>query len=206
MARCMRCRADWCSPTAITARATTPIPAVSRRRCSRPSSPSCAAASTSRARRRDAAASDPADAIRLGPDVLVRRVGARLREFLLEGEGESVIGHSSLSSISGVALAHDARLVALPVALLLGLALVGFALALGEAELELGKSSRVEIDRQRHQRDAVALDGAHQAVDLAPAQQELAQAARLMVEARRGVFREMRVDEIDVAVALGGVG
>ena len=37
-----------------------------------------------------------------------------------------------------VPLAHEPGAVALPVALLLGLALVGLALALGEAELELG--------------------------------------------------------------------
>src|SRR5258707_15612505 len=85
-----------------------------------------------------------------------------------------------------VLLAHDARLVGLPVALLLGLALVGFAFAFGEAELELGAAAGVEIDRQRHQGDALALDRAFEAVDLALVQQQQPRPARRVVKARCG--------------------
>src|SRR6185503_1911244 len=88
------------------------------------------------------------------------------------------------------ALAHEPRLVALPVALLFRLALVGLALALGEAELELGAAALVEINGERHQRDAVALDRAGEPVDLAAMQQQLPRPLGLVIEARGGIERE----------------
>src|SRR5438552_7807540 len=65
------------------------------------------------------------------------------------------------------AVAQQAGAVAAPVALLLGLALVALALALGQAELDLGDAAGVEVDRQRHQGHAVALDS-----DAQPAEHE----------------------------------
>src|SRR5690606_10576765 len=47
--------------------------------------------------------------------------------------------------------AHQAGLVALPVAVLDGVALVGHLLAASEAELHLGDAAIVEIDRHRHE-------------------------------------------------------
>src|SRR5258706_10952708 len=62
---------------------------------------------------------------------------------------------SSAPSAPDLLLApHQAALLALPVAILLGGALVGLALALGEAKLDLGDAAVVEVDRQRHQGDA----------------------------------------------------
>src|SRR5690242_13361617 len=97
-------------------------------------------------------------------------------------------------------LAHEARLVALPVALLLGLALVGLLLALGEAELAFGEAARVEIDAERDDGHALALDEAAQLVLLLAVEEELARSSRLMVLARRFVFRDMRIDEIERTV------
>src|SRR6185437_5689118 len=63
--------------------------------------------------------------------------------------------------------AQDARTAALPVARLLGL-----ALAFGDAELDLGAPALVEIDRQRNDGDAVALDPAEKTIELAAMQEE----------------------------------
>src|ERR1043165_5107412 len=102
-------------------------------------------------------------------------------------------------------MAQQPCLLALPVAFLLALALVDLALALGEAKLDLGDAAVVEIDRERHQRDAGALGGADQPVDLALLQQQLAGASRRVAEMLgRLVFREIGVVEEELAVLLGG--
>src|SRR5579885_512680 len=105
-----------------------------------------------------------------------------------------------------VPLAQDAGAVALPVAGLLGLAAVGLAAALGEAQLELRLAARVEIDRERDERHPFALHRAHEPVDLAPVQQQLSRPARLVVEARRGIDREMRIHQEELAAALDRIG
>src|SRR5690349_18683690 len=53
------------------------------------------------------------------------------------------------------ALAHQARLVALPVAILGRLPLVSRILALGEREFDFRPAPAVEVDRQRHERHAL---------------------------------------------------
>src|SRR5258708_37268025 len=78
-------------------------------------------------------------------------------------------------------IAHQAAFFARPVALLLGLALVVQLLALGERELDLGPALVVEIELERHQRHALALDRADQLVDLALVQQQLARALLRMI-------------------------
>src|SRR6266567_4245918 len=79
----------------------------------------------------------------------------------------------SLGSALGSALVpHQPAALARPVALLLGLALVVQLLALGERDLDLGAALVVEIDLQRYDRHALALDRPHQLVDLPPVQQE----------------------------------
>src|SRR5262245_25001871 len=55
----------------------------------------------------------------------------------------------------GSAAAHDTRLVALPVPVLLGGALVVLLLALGEADLQLG-APVLPVQVERHQRVALA--------------------------------------------------
>ena len=61
---------------------------------------------------------------------------------------------------------QQARALALPVAILDRLALVVRLLALGQRDLDLGAAALVEIDLQRHDGAALALDGADQLVDL----------------------------------------
>src|SRR5579862_4572316 len=102
--------------------------------------------------------------------------------------------------------AHDPGAVALPVARFLGLALVGLALALGEAELKLGAAALVEIDGERHDGNAVALDRAQNPVDLAAMKQEPTLPPRLVIEPRRGIDGDLRVDEDDLVALLGRIG
>ena len=71
---------------------------------------------------------------------------------------------------------HRALLLALPVAVLLGVALVVFLLALGQGELELDLVG-LPVRGGRDQGVALALDLADQLVDLVPVQQQLARAA-----------------------------
>src|SRR5260221_11952827 len=125
-----------------------------------------------------------------------------LRPILVEGRPRC----EYLAKLASALLAHQPRLVALPVLRLLGLALVGFLLALGEADLAFGDAALVEIDPKRHHRHAVTADRAEQLAELAVVKQQLACPARLVIEPRRLVFRDMRVDEIERAVALGGRG
>src|SRR5262249_41533483 len=97
--------------------------------------------------------------------------------------------------------------LALPAALLLGLALVVQLLAAGERKLELGASLLVEIELERHERHSLALDRAHELVDLPAVQEELAHALGSMVEAAAlQVFRDIGVDQPDLAAARIGVG
>src|SRR5690606_26051168 len=79
--------------------------------------------------------------------------------------------------------AHQARLVALPVALLDRRALIMRLLAARERELDLGPAATVEIDAERDQRHALALDRADELLDLARVEQQLARALGLVVEA-----------------------
>ena len=104
-------------------------------------------------------------------------------------------------------MAEQAGALALPVAVLDGLALVVRLLAGDQRDLDLGAAARVEIDLQRHDGAALALDGADQLADLLAMQQQLARPARLVIEAvARGVFRDMGVDQPGLAACLGDVG
>src|SRR5262245_49499616 len=95
----------------------------------------------------------------------------------------------------------------LPAALLLGLALVMQLLAAGERKLELGAALVVEIEPERHERHSLALDRAHEFVDLPAVQEKLAHALGRMVEAASlQVFRDIGVDEPDLAAPRIGIG
>src|SRR5689334_12464771 len=101
---------------------------------------------------------------------------------------------------------QQAGALALPVALLDRLALVVRLLAGSEGDLHLGPALLVEIDLERHDGAALALDGADQDVDLPLVQQQLARPLALVIEAfARSVFRDVRVDHPGLAAVLGDV-
>src|SRR3954454_2086716 len=96
---------------------------------------------------------------------------------------------------------------ALPAALFLGFALVVELLALGEGKLELGAALVVEIELERHERHAFALDRTHQLVDLATVKEKLADALGRMIEAAAlQIFRDIGVDQPDFAAASVRIG
>src|SRR5258708_13956305 len=104
-------------------------------------------------------------------------------------------------------VAQQPGALALPVAILDRLALVVGLLAGDQGDLDLGAAARIEIELQRHDRAALALDGADQLVDLLAVQQELARPARLMIEAvARGVFGDVGIDQPGFAALLGDIG
>src|SRR5215510_12195537 len=89
--------------------------------------------------------------------------------------------------------------LALPGALLLGLTLVVELLAARERELDLGAALLVEIELERHQRHALALDCARELVDLALVQQQPARPLGEMVEAAGlQVFGNVGIDQPDL--------
>src|SRR3954468_3111692 len=79
---------------------------------------------------------------------------------------------------------HDARLVALPVAVFFGGALVVLLLAFGKPDLELG-AAFLPVQVERHERIALALDAADEARQLGLVQQQLARADRIRDHVRR---------------------
>src|SRR5688572_5884760 len=73
---------------------------------------------------------------------------------------------------------HQAGLLPLPVAVLLGRALVVLLLSLGQSDAQLG-AAVLPVQLQRHERVAATLDRADQPVQLRAAAQELARAGRV---------------------------
>src|SRR5687767_1328959 len=106
-----------------------------------------------------------------------------------------------------VAVAHDALFVALPVAVFLDGALVVFLLAAREPDLALG-AVLLPVERERHERVALALDGADETVDLVAVEQQLSRAARIGddVRRRRQERRDLRAEQEDLAVLDDRVG
>src|SRR5207237_7567581 len=97
--------------------------------------------------------------------------------------------------------------LALPGALLLGLALVVQLLAAGERKLDLGAALFVEIELERDERHDLALDRTPELVDLAAVQQQPTRALGRMVEAAGlQIFGDVGVDEPELAAAGVGVG
>src|SRR5258708_7199271 len=98
-----------------------------------------------------------------------------MSSWVSRGKISIPIRRSGISRSFGSALVpQQPAALARPVAFLLGLALVMQLLALGERELDLGAALVVEIDLQRYDGHAFALDRAHQLVDLPLVQQKLA--------------------------------
>ena len=93
-------------------------------------------------------------------------------------------------------VAKQAALLALPIAALLGFALVVQFLTARERQFQLGASPVVEIDAQRHERHAVALDRANELARFLLMQEQLSRAARFMVQAiGLKVLGDVGVDE-----------
>src|SRR3990170_1447222 len=104
-------------------------------------------------------------------------------------------------------LAHEAAFLTLPIALLLGLALVMQLLALGQAKLHLGDPARIEIELERNDRHALPLNGAGETPNLFPVQQKLAAPRRSMTAAASlGVLGDVGVDQIKLAALARGIG
>ncbi|CAM2159518.1 hypothetical protein PT2222_50356 [Paraburkholderia tropica] len=97
--------------------------------------------------------------------------------------------------------AHQARLFALPVALLLGFALVVLLLALCKADFALHAAALV-VEIQGHEREAALLDLPDQLVDLVAVQQQLARARGIGIDVRRGLRQraDVRADQVKLAV------
>src|SRR5581483_7256600 len=103
--------------------------------------------------------------------------------------------------------AEQAAALAIPASFLQRFALVVQLLAAAERYLDLRAALVVEIDLQRNDGHALALHGARKLVDLALVQQELARALGRVIEAvRLQIFRDVGVDQPDLAVAAVGIG
>src|SRR6185312_10313311 len=113
----------------------------------------------------------------------------------------------SRTVLGQIAVAQRARLLALPVLVALGGALVGLLLAARETDLDLGDAALVEVDRQRHQCHALAFRRAQQLVALLAVEQQLARPPFLVVEAvGRFVYRDMGIEQPQLALHLAGIG
>src|SRR5213082_3211554 len=93
-------------------------------------------------------------------------------------------------------------MLALPVALLLGVSLVVLGLALGNRDLGLHAASLV-VEIERNQGEALLLDLADQAPDLLLVHQQLLGPVRLRLDMRRGAAERIdaAADEPELAVA-----
>src|SRR5947209_7173995 len=114
---------------------------------------------------------------------------------------------STVGMNAPLAPCQQARPLALPVAVLDRLPLVVRLLAGRESDLDFRPAALVEIDLQRHDGAALALDGADQHVDLALVQQQLARPLALVIEAvAGGVFGDVGIDQPGLAAILRDVG
>ena len=82
-------------------------------------------------------------------------------------------------------LPHQPLTLTLPRALLLRLALIVELLAARQGQFELGAALFVEIELERHQSHALALDRADQFIDLSPMQQQLSRSLRFRCACRK---------------------
>src|SRR5262249_17039173 len=90
--------------------------------------------------------------------------------LLLDGGPTSAVSITTIAARLSLGPQQPSALP-LPAALLLGLPLVVQLLAAGERKLELGAAFVVEIEPERHQRHSLALDRAHELVDLTAAKE-----------------------------------
>jgi hypothetical protein len=108
--------------------------------------------------------------------------------------------------MSSSLLPQEPAALAFPTAALFGLAFVVQLLAAPERDLDLGAALGIEIELERHEGHAFALDGADQFIDLALVQQQLARTLGRVIEpARLQIFGDVGVVEPDLAVARAGI-
>src|ERR1044071_1696056 len=129
-----------------------------------------------------------------------------MSSWVSRGKISIPITRSAMTSTSPFLPQQPAPL-ARPIALLLGLTLVVQLLALCQRNLDLGATLVVEIDLERHDRHALALDRAHQLVDLPLVEEELARSFLRMVElAGLLVFGDVGIDQPQLAIPARRVG
>src|SRR4051812_24950132 len=88
----------------------------------------------------------------------------------------SKVKKGGLAALFDSIVLHQPAFLAIPVAFLLRLTLIVELLALGEGDFDFCAALIVEIDLQRHERHAFAVDADAQASDLTGIQQQLASA------------------------------
>src|SRR5665648_900980 len=131
-----------------------------------------------------------------------RRQGQARREVI----GSPVRDWRQEVSHASPLLAHQPALLAVPVALLLGLALVVELLTLPQTELDLGDAPGVEVEPKGHEGHALTLDRAEEPARLTRMQQELAPPSRRMpLAGRPRVLGDVGVDQVKRAAFVGGV-
>src|SRR3984957_16402449 len=100
-------------------------------------------------------------------------------------------------------IAHQPRLVAVPVAHFLGLALVVQLLAAPERDRDLRATLGVEVDAERNDGHAFPLDALREFDDFLGVQEKFARALRFVVETvGLKVFRDIGVVENDCSAAV----
>src|SRR5262245_9871442 len=115
------------------------------------------------------------------------RMNVRTRAIplvLVVGYADAVPRLRRYRRTSALGMFHHARLLARPVAVFFGRALVVRLLAFAEADLEL-RLAVLPIHLERHERVALAFDRPDEAVQLRFVEQELARADRIRNHVRR---------------------
>src|SRR3954470_5524511 len=115
--------------------------------------------------------------------------GFRRNDELADGGLQPTV--PARASRAAILRPHHALLLAIPVALLLGVALVVLLLAAREAEIDLD-AVLLPVERERNERVALALDRADELVDLCAVEEQLARAPVFGDDVRRG--RDQRHD------------
>src|SRR5690606_26674632 len=99
------------------------------------------------------------------------------------------------------AVPQQASLFAIPVALLFRLALVVSLLASRQRQFQLRAATIIEVELQRHHGHPLPGHGIEEAGHFTLADEQLAQAPRLMIEAiALRIFRNIGIDEPELAI------
>src|ERR1044072_6950170 len=132
-----------------------------------------------------------------GPNGLIQRLSASCSRL---GMLAAMVRANQLFAGSAM-VPHQPALLALPVLLLLIVALVVELAPLGQRDLDLGPAAAVEIDAERHQRHALAGDGAVKLGDLPVVEQQFARPFRLVIVAvAMAELGDVGVDQPDLLV------
>src|SRR4051812_8384502 len=114
--------------------------------------------------------------------------------------------HRVAGGLISTIMPEEPLLLAFPIPFLHRLALVVHLLAASQRQLDLGPAAAVEIDRQRNERQSVALYRPLQLGDFAVLEQQFPRAARLVVQAVAvAVFGDVAVDQPDFGTIDGRI-